>query len=134
MSCRVSAVGHQTLIANCRPGMSTRAVVLAFLRSPKASNQIRHTAIAWLISLKKNDLMLTDLGYFKLSVFQKLIEKEAYFLSKLLTGTTLRNADTLEKIDLSTTLHSFDGNALEMDVIMANDKHQVPCRLIGLRV
>lgn len=84
--------------------------------------------------VEKNDLMLTDLGYFKLSVFQKLFEKEAYFLSKLLIGTTLRNADTLEKIDLGATLHSFDGNILEMDVIMGNDKHQVPCRLIGLRV
>lgn len=84
--------------------------------------------------VEKNDLMLTDLGYFKLSVFQKLIEKDAYFLSKLLIGTTLRNADTLEKIDLSATLHSFDGNILEMNVIMGKDKHHVSCRLIGLRV
>lgn len=76
--------------------------------------------------VEKNDLMLTDLGYFKLSVFQKLIEKEAYFLSKLLIGTTLRNADTLEKIDLGATLHSFDGNILERDVIMGNDKHRYP--------
>ena len=76
--------------------------------------------------VEKNDLMLTDLGYFKLSVFQKLIEKDAYFLSKLLIGTTLRNADTLEKIDLGATLHSFDGNILERDVIMGNDKHRYP--------
>lgn len=34
--------------------------------------------------VEKNDLMLTDRGYFKLSVFQNLIEKEAYFLSKIL--------------------------------------------------
>lgn len=84
--------------------------------------------------VEKNDLMLTDLGYFKLSVFQKLIAKEAYFLSKLLIGTTLRDANTLEKIELSATLHSFDGNILEMNVIMGNNKHHVSCRLIGLRV
>lgn len=84
--------------------------------------------------VEKDDLMLTDLGYFKLSVFQELTAKGAYFLSKLLIGTTLRNAGTSEKIDLGATLRSFVGNILEMNVIMGNDKHHVPCRLIGLRV
>jgi predicted metalloenzyme YecM len=42
--------------------------------------------------------------------------------------------DFVEKNDLSATLHSFDGNILEMNVIMGNDKHHVSCRLIGLRV
>ena len=77
--------------------------------------------------------MLTDLGYFKLSVFQQITAKGAYFLSKLLIGTTLLNADTSEKIDLRATLRSFVGNTLEMNVIMGNDKHPVPCRLIGFR-
>lgn len=78
--------------------------------------------------------MLTDLGYFKLSVFQELTAKGVYFLSKLLIGTTLRNASTSEKIDLGATLRSFVGNILEINVIVGNDKHHVPCRLIGLRV
>lgn len=84
--------------------------------------------------VEKDDLMLTDLGYFKLSVFQELTAKGVYFLSKLLIGTTLRNAGTSEKIDLGATLRSFVGNILEINVIMGNDKHHVPCRLIGLRV
>ena len=83
--------------------------------------------------VEKGDLMLTDLGYFKLSVFQQITAKGAYFLSKLLIGTTLLNADTSEKIDLRATLRSFVGNTLEMNVIMGNDKHPVPCRLIGFR-
>lgn len=78
--------------------------------------------------------MLTDLGYFKLSVFKELTTKGAYFLSKLLIGTTLINADTSEKIDLSATLHSFVGNTLEINVIMGNGKCPVPCRFIGFRV
>lgn len=84
--------------------------------------------------VEKGDLTLTDLGYFKLSVFKELTAKGAYFLSKLLIGTTLLNADTSEKIDLSATLRSFVGNTLEISVIMGNDKHPVPCRLIGFRV
>ena len=83
--------------------------------------------------VEKDDLMLTDLGYFKLSVFKELTAKGAYFLSKLLIGTTLLNADTSEKIDLSSTLRSFVGNTLEINVIMGNDKHPAPCRLIGFR-
>ena len=83
--------------------------------------------------VEKGDLMLTDLGYFKLSVFQQITAKGAYFLSKLLIGTTLLNADTSEKIDLRATLRSFVSNTLEMNVIMGNDKHPVPCRLIGFR-
>src|SRR3989338_6409066 len=84
--------------------------------------------------VEKGDLMVTDLGYFKLSVFQQLIAKGAYFLSRLLIGTTLRNAGTSEKFDLGATLRNFVGNVLEIHVIMGNDKHPVPCRLIGLRV
>lgn len=84
--------------------------------------------------VEKGDLMLTDLGYFKLNVFQKLTAKGAWFLSRFLIGTTLRDAATSEKIDLGATLRRVVGNVLEMNVIMGNDEHQVPCRLIGLRV
>ena len=84
--------------------------------------------------VEKGDLMVTDLGYFKLSVFEKLTQKGAYFLSKLLIGTTLLNTDTSEKIDLGATLSSFVGNTLEINVVMGNDKHRVPCRLIGIRL
>src|SRR3989337_4024487 len=118
MSCLVPAAEHRTLIANCRPGMSTRAAALSFLRSLKALNLIRHIAIVWSIPVstrtsfvEKDDLMLTDILPISLgmSVFQELTAKGAYFLSKLLIGTTLRNAGTSEKIYLdrkSTRLNS----------------------------
>jgi len=123
--------------------MSTRVAALSFLRSLKALNLIRHIAIGYSIPVstrtsfvEKDDLMLTDLVPISMgmSVFQELTAKGAYFLSKLLIGTTLRNAGTSEKIYLGATLRSFVGNILEIHVIMGNDKHHVPCRLIGLRV
>lgn len=122
--------------ANCKlqAGYEYKSGSLGFFEVTEGTKPDQAYSNSLVDLVEKNDLMLTDLGYFKLSVFQKLIEKEAYFLSKLLIGTTLRNADTLEKIDLSATLHSFGGNVLEMNIIMGNDKHQVPCRLIGLRV
>ena len=84
--------------------------------------------------VQSGDLMLTDLGYFKLSVFQKLEDKGAFFLSRFLVGTTLHNADTLEKIELGEVLRWVDGDILEMNGIMGNDPSQVKCRLICLRV
>src|SRR3990172_4118101 len=143
MSCLVPAAEHRTLIANCRPGMSTRVAALSFLRSLKALNLIRHIAIGYSIPVstrtsfvEKDDLMLTDLVPISMgmSVFQELTAKGAYFLSKLLIGTTLRNAGTSEKIYLGATLRSFVGNILEIHVIMGNDNHHVPCLRIGLRV
>jgi len=84
--------------------------------------------------VEKGDLMLTDLGYFKLTTFQNLIAKGAFFLSRLLIGTTLRDAATGEKIDLGATLRRWKGNVLQRNVIMGADSHPVSCRLIALRV
>jgi hypothetical protein len=84
--------------------------------------------------VEKGDLMLTDLGYFKLSTFVKLITQGAYFLSRLLIGTTLQDATTLEKIDLGATLRRLEGNVRTMNVIMGADPYQGSCRLIALRV
>ncbi len=84
--------------------------------------------------VQTGDLMLADLGYFKLSLFQKLAAKGAFFLSRFLIGTTLRNADTLETIELGQTLHHLEGHVLEMNVIIGKDESAVKCRLICLRV
>jgi hypothetical protein len=83
--------------------------------------------------VEKGDLMLTDLGYFKLSSFQTLTAQGAWFLSRFLIGTTLRDAATSEKIDLGALLRRVVGNRLERNVLMGNDD-PVPCRLIALRV
>jgi len=84
--------------------------------------------------VEKGDLMLTDLGYFKLTTFQNLIAKGAFFLSRLLIGTTLRDAATGEKMDLGATLRRLKGNVLQTNVILGTDSHPVPSRLIALRV
>jgi len=38
---------------------------------------------------KKGDLLIRDLGYFSIAVFQKIIKKEIYFLSRLRFGVTI---------------------------------------------
>ncbi len=85
--------------------------------------------------LEKNDLLLMDQGYFKLTTFTGIIEKEAFFLTRFLVGTGLTDAITNAPLDLSERLSKLQGNACEMDVLMGSRKSsRVPCRLIALRV
>jgi hypothetical protein len=81
------------------------------------------------------DLVLTDLGYFRVGTFRQYHERGAFFLSRFLAGTTLRDAATRERIDVPALLSACDENVLDLQVILAHaEKEQIPCRLIGLRV
>ena len=72
--------------------MSTRVAVLAFLRSLEGIKPDQAYSNRLVDFVEKDDLLLTDLIPISMwmSVFQELIAKGAYFLSKLLTGTTPR--------------------------------------------
>lgn len=50
--------------------------------------------------VKKNDLLLMDQGYFKLATLAAVINKGAFFLTRLFITTTLKDAKTNEIIDL----------------------------------
>jgi hypothetical protein len=85
--------------------------------------------------LQKGDLLLTDLGYFKLKTLFEIVAKGAFFLTRFLVHTALKDALTHTPIDLAKWLSLLPVNACEMDVLMGGKKQpQVPCRLIALRV
>ena len=85
--------------------------------------------------LQKGDLLLVDQGYFKLVTLAEIVTKEAFFLTRFLVHTTLKDALTQAPIDLAKHLSSLEGNACEMQVLMGGKKRpQVACRLIALRV
>lgn len=85
--------------------------------------------------VEKGDLVLTDQGYFKVRTFRQYHEKGSFFLSRFLVRTTLRSPETLDIIDPGAILKRFDGDTLELNVIMGKDKdEQTPCRLICMRV
>lgn len=50
--------------------------------------------------LEKKDLLIEDLGYFKIDKFEKIQEKEAFFLSRFKPGNCLYKDIKGEKIDL----------------------------------
>jgi len=81
----------------------------------------------------KNDLVLRDLGYFSIPVLQKIIEKEGFFLSKLLSAVSVYDENGVEidfrKLHDSMTKSGIDKS--DMQVFIGKDK--VPVRLlIGL--
>lgn len=85
--------------------------------------------------LDKGDLLLIDLGYFKLTTFAAIIEKDAFFLTRFLVSTTLKDPLTQTTINLTKMLGALKEDAFEMDVLMGGDKQpKVACRLIVLRV
>ena len=85
--------------------------------------------------LQEGDLLLTDLGYFKLKSLFEIVAKDAFFLTRFLVRTGLKDPLTRAPIDLAKRLGQLPGNACEMDVLMGGKKQpQVACRLIALRV
>ncbi len=88
--------------------------------------------------LQAGDLTLFDQGYFKLETLSQIAQREAFFLTRFLVKTTVRNAETSEAdpIDLEDTLYRLSRDSCEFQVIMGgqNGYPEVRCRLICLRV
>lgn len=82
-------------------------------------------------SIQKGALYLMDLGYFKLSSFNKIIEGEAYFVSRLLTGTKLLTLDK-QPLDLLATLS--EANPLFCQQVLLGAQFKIPVRLVAQRL
>lgn len=85
--------------------------------------------------LQTGDLLLVDQGYFKLKTLFEIGAKGAFFLTRFLVRTALKDALTQAPIDLAKHLRRWQGNACELAVLMGGERlPQVACRLIALRV
>lgn len=84
--------------------------------------------------LNKNDLCIFDLGYFKFSVFNKIIEIGAYFLSRYRTGSILFDAKTGKELNLAKKLGKLAGDIYEEEVWVGRENNnQLECRIVALR-
>jgi len=85
--------------------------------------------------LQKDDLLLMDQGYFKLETFQAIMAKGAYFVTRLLPGTTVQEAGTAALIDLPRALHQCRESVYTRSVTLGQGPRRTqPCRLVCLRV
>jgi hypothetical protein len=85
--------------------------------------------------VNKTDLLLFDQGYFKLTTFNAIMAKGAFFVTRLFIDTTLEDAQTREPIALGQVLGPSQGSTYERQVRMGQGKNQTrDCRLVCLRV
>jgi len=85
--------------------------------------------------LLANDLVIRDLGYHVLSVFQQIIDAKAFFISRLRFGMNLYDPQTKLKIDLRKELKKAQrrgSTVIELQALVGQ-KAKVNCRIIAIK-
>ena len=79
----------------------------------------------------KNDLSIRDLGYFSTKALKEIADQEAFFLSRLLTRTTVYEAKGVE-LDFKKLYVWMSKNRIERleKAVLIGQKEQLPVRLI----
>lgn len=86
--------------------------------------------------LKPFDLVIRDLGYWNLSVFNQIIQAQAYLISRLFFNAQVFDPETIEQIDLYKKLRKLRRqgiHTLDMRVLVGK-KEKLPMRLIAIKV
>lgn len=79
--------------------------------------------------LKSGDLVLRDLGYFSLHVFEKMDRLKAFFLSRWRYGTTLLDPKTQKPVDLLGLLQK--KGSLDIPLLLGKE-HSLQVRLVAI--
>jgi hypothetical protein len=78
--------------------------------------------------VQKGDLIIRDLGYFVLKVFEQISLRHAYFLSRYRHGVSLHDPRTGQSINLKSLLSP--GQCLDRQILLGREK--IPVRLVAL--
>lgn len=79
-------------------------------------------------------LVIRDKGYFVLAAFRAIMEKKAFFLSRLRFGTTVFDAQTGERMDILKELKALKktgGQVLDKEILLGS-KEKLAVRLIAI--
>lgn len=83
--------------------------------------------------IEPGDLLIRDLGYFSLDVFEALAQREAFYVSRLRYGVVTTDPVTKTAINLLERLRNHPGEVLDLEVLVGAEK-QLPARLIAKRL
>lgn len=83
--------------------------------------------------LKKNDLIIRDLGYYKLSSFEKIMKQKAYFISRYKYGTTVRLENNEKVNDLYEYIKNQNKDMLDFNVFLGN-KETILVRVVAYKM
>lgn len=78
-------------------------------------------------------LCLSDLGYFALQTLEIMVQAQAYFISRWMTGCGLVNPATGTKFNLLSYLQKATQNQVELNLWVGIQK-RIPCRLLAVRL
>lgn len=81
--------------------------------------------------IKKDDLLIADLGYFVPSSFKKISESGGYFISRYKTDTNIYDRETNQQLNL---LRIIDNKLFFMREIFLGQKARLPVRIIGYKL
>lgn len=89
-------------------------------------------------SIQNGDLILRDLGYFGLNIFEEVVEKQAYFISKLNTQTLVyEHINDIDKVldlkKIKTTMESMNQEITQLDVLVGKET-KIALRLVVEKV
>lgn len=89
-----------------------------------------------LTSLKKDELIIRDLGYWSIAVFEKIIQNQSYFLSRLNLGTNVLCPVTQQVISLVSFLKSKESEGIhQIDIpVLLSEKFRLPIRFIAIKL
>lgn len=87
-------------------------------------------------SLQKDELVIRDLGYWSIPVFKKIIQRGAYFLSRLNLGVNVLSPDTQQTINLASFLRKQERQGIrQVDMpILLSEKYRLPIRLVAMKL
>jgi len=98
---------------------------LAF-QAGRTADQAYRAHLAW---VKKDCLVIQDLGYFSQDMLWAIMQRDAYFLTRWHTSTTIYLAETGERVEMLSFLRQQRESAAEYD-IQLGPKYHLPCRLV----
>lgn len=84
--------------------------------------------------LKKNSLLITDLGYFSFELFYKLKEMGAYFISRLRSNVNIYHPITQKKISTYHFLECLEEENIDTEVIIGVESpYETNVRLVAVK-
>jgi len=83
-------------------------------------------------TMPKGSLRIADLGYWKLSVLERITDEESYWLTRYKVGTTVCDEQG-QAIDLLDALPKQIGKQVDWQIHLGKSA-QIPCRLVAERV
>lgn len=104
------------------------------LETTASSVPDQSTAGNILPTLKKGDLVIRDLAYFALPIFNEISERKAFFLSRMQQGVKIYTVDGRAIEDMSAHIdkHYPNANIVELNVLIGSAQ-KLPVRLIAYR-